>query len=57
MSKKAKSNEIMFEEVNLGNIEVLTEANTPIILGGICGFAICAGAACGGGCGGALCAF
>jgi len=46
------------EEITLDGIEEMTDANTPIIIGGgICGFAICAGAACGGGCGGLLCGF
>lgn len=49
---------VKFEEIKLGSKDVLTEANTPIIIGGAaCGFSICAGAACGGGCGGVLCGF
>jgi hypothetical protein len=49
---------IELKEVKFDDVEQLTDANTPVIIGGaVCGFAICAGAACGGGCGGALCAF
>lgn len=56
---KEKSMErVKFEEIKLDGMDVLTEANTPIVIGGaVCGFDVCAGAACGGGCGGVLCGF
>lgn len=48
---------VKLEEIKLDDIEVVADANTPLVIGGVvCGFAICAGAACGGGCGGILCA-
>ena len=49
---------LQLEEITLDGAEEMTDANTPIVIGGVvCGFAICAGAACGGGCGGLLCGF
>lgn len=58
--KHEKNNEdkMLFNEIQLTEMDILSDGDMPIIIGGVvCGFAICAGAACGGGCGGALCGF
>lgn len=48
--------ELRFEEIKLNEMEVLGDANTPIVIGGaVCGAALCAGAVCGFGCAGAVC--
>lgn len=43
--KELKTNEVMFEEVKLDEINILEETNTPA-LGVICGYS-CYGAVCG----------
>lgn len=56
--EKNNDEKMVFEEIKLTEMDILADGNMPLIIGGAaCGFAICAGAACGGGCGGVLCAF
>lgn len=58
MNKSKGEEKVILDEIELKEVEVFGEENTPISIGGVaCGFAICAGAACGGGCGGAFCFF
>ncbi len=47
--------DIKFEEVELKEIDILTDTQAPGIVGAICGAALCGGAICGFGCGGAIC--
>lgn len=45
---------VTIQEVELDELNIIEENNTPFIVGGGCGI-ICGGALCGGTCGGAAC--
>jgi hypothetical protein len=53
---KTLEKDILCEEIELNEIDVLADAQTPAVIGGaVCGAALCAGAVCGFGCLGAVC--
>ena len=57
-NKNVMQEKVLTTEIVINEVDILPASDMPLIIGGCaCGFAICAGAACGGGWGGLLCGF